>query len=55
MRARGIPTAVWSRIEETAHQPNESCLVSNMVGDAVVMGLLMAGGGAVARPGGGAP
>jgi succinyl-diaminopimelate desuccinylase len=44
LRARGISTAVWSRIEETAHQPNESCLVANMIGDAVVMGLLMAGG-----------
>ncbi len=46
LRARGIPSAVWSRIEETAHQPNECCLVPNMIGDAVVMGLLAAGGGA---------
>jgi succinyl-diaminopimelate desuccinylase len=44
LRSKGIPTAVWSRVEETAHQPNESCLVSNMMGDAVVMGLLMLGG-----------
>ena len=43
LRAQGIPTAVWSRVEESAHQPNEWCLVSNMIGDAVVMGLLMAG------------
>ena len=41
LRSQGIPTAVWSRVEENAHQPNESCLVSNMMGDAVVMGLLM--------------
>jgi succinyl-diaminopimelate desuccinylase len=44
LRSQGIPTAVWSRVEENAHQPNESCLVSNMMGDAVVMGLLMLGG-----------
>jgi succinyl-diaminopimelate desuccinylase len=43
LRSQGIPTAVWSRVEERAHQPNESCLVSNMIGDAVVMGLLMRG------------
>ena len=43
LRSQGIPTAVWSRVEENAHQPNESCLVSNMIGDAVVMGLLMLG------------
>ncbi len=44
LRSQGIPTAVWSRVEENAHQPNESCLVSNMMGDALVMGLLMLGG-----------
>lgn len=43
LRSKGIPTAVWSRVQEKAHQPNESCLVSNMIGDAVVMGLLMLG------------
>ncbi|MCX7038507.1 MAG: M20 family metallo-hydrolase [Spirochaetes bacterium] len=43
LRSQGIPTAVWSRVEENAHQPNESCLVSNMMGDALVMGLLMLG------------
>ncbi|HUI71884.1 MAG TPA: M20 family metallo-hydrolase [Spirochaetia bacterium] len=41
LRAAGIPTVVWSRIEETAHQPNEYCLVSNMLGDALVMALAM--------------
>jgi succinyl-diaminopimelate desuccinylase len=44
LRSQGIPTAVWSRVEENAHKPNESCLVSNMMGDALVMGLLMLGG-----------
>ncbi|MGA2763248.1 MAG: M20 family metallo-hydrolase [Spirochaetia bacterium] len=41
LRAQGIPTAVWSRIEETAHQPNEYCLVDNMLGDSLVMALAM--------------
>ena len=41
LRAAGIPTVVWSRIEETAHQPNEHCLVENMLGDSLVMALAM--------------
>ncbi|HVP18299.1 MAG TPA: M20 family metallo-hydrolase [Spirochaetia bacterium] len=41
LRAAGIPTVVWSRIEETAHQPNEYCLISNMLGDSLVMALTM--------------
>jgi len=41
LRAAGIPTVVWSRIEENAHQPNESCRISNMMGDALVMALSM--------------
>ncbi len=41
LRAAGIPTVVWSRIEETAHQPNEYCLVDNMLGDSLVMALAM--------------
>jgi succinyl-diaminopimelate desuccinylase len=41
LRAAGIPTVVWSRIEETAHQPNEYCLISNMLGDCLVMALAM--------------
>jgi succinyl-diaminopimelate desuccinylase len=28
--------AVWSRQNETAHQPNENCLISNMIGNAKV-------------------
>jgi succinyl-diaminopimelate desuccinylase len=46
LRARGIPTVVWSRVEETAHMPNESCLVSNMIGDCAVMAALMVSGAA---------
>jgi len=28
--------ACWSKIDETAHQPNEYCIIDNMVGDAKV-------------------
>jgi succinyl-diaminopimelate desuccinylase len=35
-RREGYPVAVWSRIGQTPHQPNENCLVSNMVGNAKI-------------------
>jgi len=35
-RKAGYPAAVWSRLQETAHQPNENCLIANMVGNAKV-------------------
>ncbi len=35
-RKKGYPVAVWSRTSETAHQPDEYCLIKNMVGDAKV-------------------
>ncbi|HVO40625.1 MAG TPA: M20 family metallo-hydrolase [Spirochaetia bacterium] len=41
LRMAGIPTVVWSRIEETAHQPNEYCVIDNMVGDSMVMARAM--------------
>lgn len=40
LRKKGIPAAVWSTIEETAHQPNEYAVVENMVTDAKVFSLL---------------
>jgi succinyl-diaminopimelate desuccinylase len=43
LRALGIPTVVWGRLEESAHQPNEYCLLPNLMGDALVMALLMLG------------
>jgi succinyl-diaminopimelate desuccinylase len=43
LRNRGIDAAVWARIEEVAHQPNEYALISNLLGDAKVMALLMTG------------
>jgi succinyl-diaminopimelate desuccinylase len=41
LRNEGIDSAVWCRIDETAHQPNESALIDNILGDAKVMALLM--------------
>lgn len=35
-RRRGIPAVVWATLEETAHSPNEYCLIDNMVADAQV-------------------
>jgi succinyl-diaminopimelate desuccinylase len=36
IRRRGFPVAVWSRLDETLHGPNEYCLLSNLLGDAKV-------------------
>ncbi|MCK4772093.1 MAG: M20/M25/M40 family metallo-hydrolase, partial [Candidatus Latescibacteria bacterium] len=36
-RKAGLPAAVWSRMDDLAHQPDEYSLISNMVGDAKVM------------------
>jgi succinyl-diaminopimelate desuccinylase len=41
LRNQGISAVVWSRIHDTAHQPNEYALISNILGDAKVMALLM--------------
>jgi succinyl-diaminopimelate desuccinylase len=41
LRKKGIPTVVWGRLAEMAHQPNEYCLLSNLMGDALVMAALM--------------
>jgi len=40
LRDAGLPAAVWSRIDETAHMPNEYSLLPNLVGDAKVYSLL---------------
>jgi len=41
-RENNYPAAVWSKMQHTAHQPNENCLISNMVGNAkVYAGLLL--------------
>ncbi len=35
-RRAGLPAAVWSTIEDVCHQPNEFCVIDNMVNDAKV-------------------
>jgi succinyl-diaminopimelate desuccinylase len=35
-RREGYPVAVWCRIGSTAHQPDEHCLIDNMIGNAMV-------------------
>jgi succinyl-diaminopimelate desuccinylase len=35
-RRAGLPAVVWSKIEDTCHQPNEYTTVENMVGDTKV-------------------
>lgn len=40
-RRRGLPAAVWSRTESTAHAPEERCRIEFMAGDARVMAHLM--------------
>ncbi len=44
LRKHGYETVVWSRIEETAHMPNEYCIIENMVGDCKVMADIMFNG-----------
>ena len=41
LRNAGIDSAVWARIESTAHQPNENALLDNILGDAKIMALMM--------------
>jgi succinyl-diaminopimelate desuccinylase len=41
LRNIDIPSVVWSRMEEAAHQPNEFALIGNILGDARVMARLM--------------
>ena len=39
-RKAGLPAAVWSTISETAHQPNEYCLISSILTDAKILACL---------------
>ena len=43
LRKSGIDAVVWSRIDETAHMPNEYCKLDYLEGDAIIMAYLMAG------------
>lgn len=36
-RRRGLPAVAWSTCDATAHQPNEYCVIDNMVADALVL------------------
>lgn len=36
-REEGIPAAVWSRLDDLAHMPDEYCVIDYMVGDSKVM------------------
>jgi succinyl-diaminopimelate desuccinylase len=39
-RRKGFPAVVWGKFAETAHRPNEYCLIDNMVNDAKVYAYL---------------
>jgi len=40
-RRAGFEAACWSKLDETAHQPNEYCIIDNMVNDAKVFAHIM--------------
>ena len=42
LRRKGFHAVVWSKLDDLAHQPNEYCVIDNMVGDAKVFGYLIA-------------
>jgi len=44
LRNIGIDCAVWTKTNETLHQPNEYALLDNIIGDAKVMALLALNG-----------
>jgi succinyl-diaminopimelate desuccinylase len=41
LRNAGFDSVVWSRLDETAHQPNEYCKLENVIGDAKVFAALI--------------
>ncbi|HYB84493.1 MAG TPA: M20 family metallo-hydrolase [archaeon] len=41
-RRKGLDTAVWSTLDDTAHQPNEYCKIKNMVDDAKIFACVAA-------------
>jgi len=42
-RKYGLPAAVWSTCADTAHQPNESCLIPDILSDAKVLACIYLG------------
>jgi succinyl-diaminopimelate desuccinylase len=43
-RKKGLPAAVWHTCQDTAHQPNEYCLISDIIKDAKIFTSLYMGG-----------
>ncbi len=43
LRNKGFQAAVWSSLDETCHQPNEYCIIDNMIADAETLAALMLG------------
>ena len=41
IRKKGFNAAVWARMDETMHGPNEYCIIDNLVGDAKVFAYLL--------------
>ena len=41
LRKEGYQCAVWGTLDETAHQPNEYCIIKNMIEDAKVLAVTM--------------
>ena len=41
LRKIGIDCAVWTKTQQSLHQPNEYCYLDNIIGDAKVMALLV--------------
>ncbi len=40
LRKAGLPAAVWMTAPDSAHQPNEYCLIGDIVKDAKVLSCL---------------
>lgn len=47
LRTAGYSAVVWSSLDDMAHQPNEYCLIKNLIADSQVMAALMYGVDAV--------
>ena len=43
IRRKGFSAAVWARMDETMHGPNEYCIIDNLIGDAKVFAHLLLG------------
>lgn len=41
LRNKGFDCVVWSTMDETAHMPNEYCIIDNIIKDAVTIAVLM--------------